>query len=72
MIVHEAVAEDVQPRLAGIVAEGLHVEVPVLFSEEDVLVVVPTLGDMVWDAGDGDSREAWHIERLPFFLLACK
>jgi hypothetical protein len=60
VIRHEAVAEDGDAVVTGVVFEELEVEAVVFGAEVCGLAVVTALGDVVGDAWEDQAREAWH------------
>ena len=57
---HEAVSQHADPMFAALLTQQVEVGNAVGVYEEHVLLVVPTLGDMVGQSGYDDSRVSWH------------
>jgi hypothetical protein len=60
VVVHEAVGPEGKTRLVGPFREQAEAEGLVVVREKDRLAAVPTLGDVVRDAGDDDARGSGH------------
>ncbi len=57
---HEAVSQYADPVFGALLAQEIEVGNAVGVYEEHVLSVVPTLGDVVGQSGQDDSRVSWH------------
>ena len=57
---HQAVAQYLKPALGGLVLQYLQVGDAVRVSQEDILPIVPVLGDVMGQAGDDDARDSRH------------
>ena len=55
MICHQTVSIYSHSELLRLFFEKPQEYYPVLINEEDILPVITTLGNMVWDSGDNDS-----------------
>jgi hypothetical protein len=66
VIGHKTVGEHVESTLGGVVAKQTQVSAIVRPNEEDVLAAIAALGDVMRDAGNYDSRHAWHAQRYHY------
>jgi len=64
VIRHEAVAEDGDAVVPGVVFEELEVEAVVFGAEVCGLAVVTALGDVVGDAWENQAWRTWHTRRM--------
>jgi len=60
VIGHQAVAQYPKPALGGLVPQYLQIGNAVSVGQEDVLPVVPALGDVMGKAWDDDARDSGH------------
>jgi len=60
MVWHKAVAGNFEPIPGRLIVEDGEVEIVVVGGEEDILVVVTTLGYVVPEFGDDYSWDPWH------------
>ena len=65
VVVHQAVAEQLQPEALRLRRQQFEVHPPIVVHEEHVLPVIAALGDMVRNAGDNDAGNSWHRPILP-------
>jgi hypothetical protein len=62
---HQAVGEDLQVVLPGLLLEKFQVHPAVVIHEEHVLAVIPTLRDMMGTPNGDGSGYSWHGANLP-------
>ena len=62
MIAHQAVCENLQTVLVGIVLQEFQIAPTVFTSEEHVLPPITALRDMMRDSGNYRSGYPWHAE----------
>jgi hypothetical protein len=72
MIAHQAIADHFDAVAQGLAPQEVEVDVAVVVHEEDVLAVVPALGDVVGPPGEDDASNAWHGGRVAQFKRAVK
>jgi hypothetical protein len=65
VVVHQAVAEQLQPEALRLRRQQFEVHPPIVVHEEHVLPVIAPLGHMMRDARNHDSSDARHGLILP-------
>lgn len=60
----EAVRQDLDVVAAGLLAQQSKIGLLVAGGEENLLTMIATLSNVVWQSGKHESRASWHEEKV--------